>query len=131
MPGAGRVCANMTIALATLNKAAAAEMKSFIKECERSAKTNKEWTDRTGAATTGLLGEITENTSTRIVATLAHRAEHGIYLEMRQDFMGKYMILQDSISRNISGLISRLRAIYRGRGVRFPGISYGGGYKWK
>lgn len=124
MPGASMVAANITLWEVTSRRAAAAVMDRFIKRAQAYAQTNRRWQDRTGAARGGLTG-YTEP-GVKIVSTLAHMVEHGIYLELRYDFDGLYKILEEAISDGLPSLLSELRGIYGG-GV---GVSFGGGVNY-
>ncbi|MCK9600913.1 MAG: hypothetical protein M0R06_17865 [Sphaerochaeta sp.] len=124
MPGASTVAANLTLWEKASKKAAATAMDRFIKSAQSYAQNNRRWQDRTNAARGGLKGET--KPGVKIVSTLAHTVEHGIYLELRYDFNGQYKILEEAISEGLPSLLSQLRGIF-GSGV---GVSFGGGVNY-
>lgn len=124
MSGASAVAANIRLWETSSRRAAVAVMDRFIKKAQSYAQTSRRWEDITDAARGGLTGST--EPGVKIVSTLAHTVEHGIYLELRYDFDGQYKILEESISDGLPSLLSQLRGIYGG-GV---GVSFGGGVNY-
>lgn len=79
---------------------------------EARMKTNARWTDRTGAARSGL--HTTWGRSLRMWEIIfAHAVHYGIWLEVRRDFHGRYAIVMDSVVSSGDDLMSSLRGIFR------------------
>lgn len=110
MSGSNVVNANMAAWEKTVKTACAAAMDMHIKRSEAYARTQRAWTDRTGAAVSGLQGK-TDIKPVAIISSISHQAPHGEFLELRRDFGGKYRILEAARSNNLSMLWARLKGI--------------------
>lgn len=71
-------------------------------------KTNAPWTDRTGAARTGL-HTVAENFGDTHVITFAHAVNYGIWLEVK--FSGRDAIIMPSVRKTGDELMASLRGI--------------------
>lgn len=59
-------------------------------------KANARWTDRTGAARSGLTHDVRVEVA-RWTIVLAHSVSYGIWLETREDFNGRYAIINPGV----------------------------------
>jgi len=115
MPGSKTVCRNIILWEKASGKAAYAEMDAHIKRSQEYAQTRRRWVDRNDQARSGLTGS-TDTSGTKITSTLAHTADHGVYLETRMAFLGRFKILEEAILSGLPTLYKRLQGIFGGRG---------------
>src|SRR5690606_4457370 len=68
------------------------------------------WTDRTGAARSGLFGRVFR-IATGAVLVLGHSVHYGIYLERR--WGGRYATVSPTIQRNLAAIMASLQRLVR------------------
>jgi hypothetical protein len=129
MPGSAGVCANLSAWEKGVKQACAKEMAVYGNKCVSYIHSTHRWEDQTGQASAGI-GTQTFKQGEGIITDVFHSVEHGVYLELREDFAGRYKILEESIQHDITGLISRLRIIVTSSGFVFSGVSFGGGARF-
>ncbi len=115
MPGSEKVCANLTALIEAELKAAEIAMSRYGMQACDWAKRNHPWRNRTGWAEASL-GHYTFRDPARIETFVYHGVTYGVFLELREDFEGRYQVLDKAIMYNISGLMSQLRNIFGGKG---------------
>jgi len=122
MPGSEIVNANITLWERASVLQAAALMDAHIQRSVAFAKTQRRWDDKTSAAREGLQGKTFAGQGTKIVSSIAHGVDYGVYLELRGDFHKKYAILEKARDYQIGSLIKQLQALFAGYGVNFSGL---------
>ena len=111
MPGSFIVNRNLELAMAAKLKMAEAAMDVHIKNSQSYARDHGPWEDRTGAAREGISSK-TQKHATGIKSSVYHTMPYGLYLEKRNDFHGRYRILQEARSNNLAQLWAALRRIF-------------------
>lgn len=74
-------------------------------------KSEAPWTDRTGAARTGLHTTVSSSGSSRAI-TFAHSVSYGIWLEVK--YSGRDAIIMPSVRKTGYELLAALRGVMRG-----------------
>lgn len=114
MPGSNLVIANMYAIMKAKVKASEAIMDKHIRSSEEYARSNHPWDDKTGSATEGLRG-VTKSDGNEVVSVIGHHVTHGIYLEQRQDYHGRYQVLERARNHNLEKMMMELRLVWGGR----------------
>lgn len=110
MSGSMEVNAKLTAWSKLTEKALEAAMDQHIKGSESFAKTGHRWIDRTGGAT-GSITSKTDSGATEITSAVGSTIMTNVYLEQRGAFQGRYKILEQARSNNLTALWARIKGI--------------------
>lgn len=115
LKGLDNVIVNLNNVTDKFKKALYLDSNNISKNMESWAKSNANWTDRTGHARQFLRATVTWESSDKLLIALSHHVEYGMWLELCRE--GRYAILEKTITEYAPQFAKSWKAIAEGAGV--------------